>query len=147
MDNKPTILIVEDESTIRAAFADMVSAGGYRCIAAANAVDAMHIIEADILTFDMLITDIVMPGELNGVELADKLRERQPNVAVLLVTAYAQSAIKEAAEARGYRVLEKPFRQATFAAAIAEELASRATAYEGPVIALESVRHKRLKHS
>ena len=125
MNHKPTILIVDDEATLRSIFSDMLSGGGYRCIVAANALDALQTIEANLFTLDMLVTDIVMPGELNGLDLAVKLRERQPDVAILLITGYAQSPVRKDAEARGYRVLEKPFRQSMLEAAIKNELAKR----------------------
>lgn len=123
MDYKETVLLVDDESTLRSVFADLLSGHGYRCIAAANAVDALQIIEANLFKLDLLVTDIMMPGELNGLDLANKVRERQGDVAILLISGYAQSALVKEAEARGYRLLEKPFRHFQLEAAITEELA------------------------
>jgi two-component system, cell cycle sensor histidine kinase and response regulator CckA len=125
MKHRETILIVDDESTLRSVFADLMTGEGYRCITAANALDALQIIESNLLKFDMLVTDINMPGGLDGVGLADKLRELQPDVAILLITGYAKSSAMKEAKARGYRVLEKPFRHADLDAAIAEQLARR----------------------
>ena len=125
MEHRETILIVDDESTLRSVFADMMAARGYRCITAANAVDASQLIEANFLQFDMLVTDIKMPGGLDGVGLAKKMRELQPDVAILVITGYPESRAMKEAKAQGYRVLEKPFRQAEFDAAIAEELAKK----------------------
>jgi DNA-binding NtrC family response regulator len=125
LEHKETILIVDDESTLRSVFSDMMAAQGYRCITAANAVDALQIIEANLLQFDMLVTDIKMPGSFDGVELANKMRELQPDVAILVITGYPESEAMKEAKAQGYRVLEKPFRQAEFDAAIAEELATK----------------------
>jgi two-component system, cell cycle response regulator CpdR len=125
LEHRKTILIVEDESTLRSVFSDMMAAQGYRCITAANAIDALQIIEANLLQFDMLVTDIKMPGGLDGVGLAKKMRELQPDAAILVITGYPASRAMKEAKARGYRVLEKPFRQAEFDAAIAEELAKK----------------------
>jgi DNA-binding NtrC family response regulator len=125
LEPRETILIVDDESTLRTVFSDMMTGQGYRCIAAANAIDAVQIIETNLLTFDMLVTDIKMPGALDGVDLANKMRELQPDVAILVITGYAKSQAMKAAKARGYRVLEKPFRQMEFEQAIMEELAKR----------------------
>lgn len=120
-----TILLVDDESLVRSALAGMLSARGYRCIVAANAIDAMQIIEADLFRLDLLVTDIKMPGALDGLDLANKVRELQLDVAILLITAYAESPTMKEAALRGYRVLEKPFRQNQFEAAVADELSRR----------------------
>jgi DNA-binding NtrC family response regulator len=125
MRHKETILIVDDESTLRSVFSDLMTGEGYRCITAANAVDALQIIESNLLKFDMLVTDVKMPGGLDGVGLAGKMRDLQPDVAILLITGYARSRETREAKARGYRILEKPFRHAELEAAIAEELGKR----------------------
>jgi DNA-binding NtrC family response regulator len=125
MDRRETILIVDDESTLRSVFSDMMAGRGYRCIPAANAVDALQMIEANVLQFDMLVTDIKMPGGLDGVGLANRMRELQPDVAILVITGYPESQAMKEAKVRGYRVLEKPFRQAEFEAAIIEELGEK----------------------
>ena len=130
MERRATILIVDDEATLRAVFSDMMTRQGYRCITAANAVDALQIIESNLLELDMLVTDIKMPGALDGVALASKLRELQPAVAVLVITGYPESAAMKEAKARRYRVLEKPFRQAELEEAVAEELRQRLGADE-----------------
>lgn len=125
MKHKETILLVDDEPTVRSALAGLLSVLGYRCIVAANAVDAMQIIEANLFTLDLLVTDIKMPGEIDGLGLAIKVRELQPDVAILLITGYAESPTMRQAAGCGYRVLEKPFRQAQLQAAIADELSKR----------------------
>ncbi|HWG79221.1 MAG TPA: response regulator [Stellaceae bacterium] len=125
MEHRATILIVDDEATLRSVFSDMMTRQGYRCITAANAVDALQIIESNLLELDMLVTDVRMPGALDGVALASKLREYQPEVAVLVITGYPESAAMKEAKARGYRVLEKPFRQAELEHAVAKELSER----------------------
>jgi DNA-binding NtrC family response regulator len=125
MDHRETILIVDDEATLRSVFSDMMSGQGYRCITAANAIDALQIIESNLLRFDMLVTDIKMPGGLDGVGLANKMRELQPDVAILVITGYAKSQAMKEAKARGYRVLEKPFRRSELEEAVAAELGKR----------------------
>lgn len=125
MDYKEAILLVDDEDTTRAAFADLMAEHGYRCITAANAIDALQIIEANLFKLDMLVTDIRMPGALNGLDLANRMRELQPDVAILLITAYAEAPIMEEVKARGYHLLEKPFRLAQLEAAIAEQVAEK----------------------
>lgn len=145
MKHKETILLVDDEPTVRSVLAGLLTGLGYRCIVAANAVDAMQIIEANLFTLDLLVSDIKMPGELDGVELAIKVRELQPDVAILLITGYAESPTMKQAASRGYRVLEKPFRHAQLQAAVAEELARRPGRAEGPsssVVPIDRARDK-----
>lgn len=131
MERRATILIVDDEATLRSVFSDMMTRQGYRCITAANAVDALQIIESNLLELDLLVTDIKMPGALDGVALAGKLREFQPDVAVLVITGYPASAAMKEAKSRGFRVLEKPFRQAELESAVAEQLRERFATEEG----------------
>jgi len=120
MERKHTILIVDDEATLRAVFADLMSREGYRCLTAANAIDALQMIEANVIKFDLLVSDIRMPGGLNGLDLANKMRELQTDAGIILITGYAREM--EEAKARGYRVLEKPFRHFDLEAAVADEL-------------------------
>jgi DNA-binding NtrC family response regulator len=146
MSDKATILVVDDESTLRSIFSEMLTRWGYRCIVAANAVDALQMIEANVITLDMLVTDIVMPGELNGLDLAVKLHERQPDVAILLITGYAQSSLRKDAEASGYRILDKPFREATLEAMIAKELAKRRGEEDHEDASVVSLEFERARH-
>ncbi len=123
MPNKPTILVVDDEATLRSVFADLLASQGYRCITAANAVDALQIIEANVFKLDMLVTDIRMPGQLNGLDLANKVRELQPDTAILVISGHAADPIMKEVEERGYRILKKPFRHFHLEAAVKEALA------------------------
>lgn len=140
MKHRETILLVEDEPTVRSVLSDLLSALGYRCIAAANAVDAMQIIEANLFRLDLLVSDIKMPGEVDGLGLAEKVRTLQPDVAILLITAYVESPRMQLAASRGYRVLEKPFRQTQLAAAVAETLKAREGDGSASVVSLRRVR-------
>jgi len=123
MDKKPIILVVDDESTLRSILADMLATNGYACITAANGVDAARIIETDLVPIDLLVTDVRMPGTLNGVQLADKVRARRPGAGIILISGYATDALEREIRAKGYRLLEKPFRQFQLEAAVQEELA------------------------
>lgn len=125
MADKPTVLVVDDEATLRSVFSDLLAHEGYGCITAANAVDALQIIEANLIELDLLVTDIRMPGALNGLDLANKVRELQPRTAILLISGYADDPGLNDAKERGYRILAKPFRHFHLAAAIKEALAKR----------------------
>jgi len=145
MERKNTILIVDDEATLRSVFADLLTGDGYRCLTAATAVDALQMIEANVIELDLLVSDIRMPGRLNGLDLANRMRELQPSVAIVLITGYAREM--EEAKARGYRVLEKPFRHFDLEAVVVEELrkrrSSHATDKDASVTSIEEARKAR----
>lgn len=125
MGDRPTILVVDDEAMLRSIFADLLAHEGYACVTAANAIDALQIIEANLIELDLLVTDIRMPGALNGLDLANKVRELQPRTSILLISGFADDPLTKKAEERGYRILAKPFRHAHLAAAVKEELTQR----------------------
>jgi CheY-like chemotaxis protein len=72
-----TILCVEDDNEVRAYVTGQLKGPGYEVISASNAAEALAIVEAGI-AFDLLFTDIVMPGNMNGRQLAEKLAGRLP---------------------------------------------------------------------
>lgn len=108
-----TILLVDDEILVRASTADMLTDLGYAVIEADCAEDALAKFENN--RFVMLVTDHLMPG-MNGVDLVYALRNRQPDLPVLVVSGYSESGGIPPHLAR----LTKPFRQADLAAAITD---------------------------
>lgn len=102
-----TILLVEDQEEVAEVAQAMLEELGYTVIHAINAQRALEILEegADI---DLLLTDIVMPGELNGADLALRVQEEKGLKAVL-VTGYADKAIPNDQFER-FDVILKPFR-------------------------------------
>lgn len=101
------ILLVEDQPEVAEIAADMLGELGYVVVAASDANEALAIIEArdDI---DLLMTDIVMPGSLNGADLAVQAREKA-GLRAILVTGFADNAIP-ADQFDRFDVLLKPFR-------------------------------------
>lgn len=102
-----TILLVEDQIDVGDVAEDMLDALGYKVLRANDAASALAIIEArdDI---DLLLTDIVMPGSMNGADLAKKAIEESKLKAVL-VTGYADKAIPSEQFQR-FDVILKPYR-------------------------------------
>lgn len=102
-----TILLVEDQPDVAEVACDMLEDLGYQVLSVSGAGEALSIIDArdDI---DLLITDIVMPGSMNGADLAEKARE-QAGLRAILVTGYADQAIPSDQFER-FDVLLKPFR-------------------------------------
>lgn len=81
------VLIVEDEALIRVDAVDMVEDEGFVVCDAANAAKALHILESrdDV---GILFTDIDMPGELDGLDLARIVRKRWPHIAIIIVSGH-----------------------------------------------------------
>lgn len=82
-----TILLAEDESAIRSVLAEMLRGLGYRVIQCANGQDACDIAKSG-MDFDILLTDVVMPGAINGFELARTIRELAPEKPVIFMSGY-----------------------------------------------------------
>ena len=86
------ILVVEDDSNVAVVVIEMLKELGYEPIRAANAEEAMRILETD-KEFDLVFSDIVMPGEMNGIELAEQIQQRFPAIRILLTTGYARTPL------------------------------------------------------
>jgi CheY-like chemotaxis protein len=102
------ILLVEDDERVRQFSRDAVSELGYAVTAAADAAEALDLIETA-APFAMLFTDVVMPG-MNGAQLAARVRALRPDIRVLYTTGYAHEAItREGLLEPNADVLPKPF--------------------------------------
>src|SRR5439155_1505637 len=96
---KEKILLVEDEPVLRELVRDILMAYQYHVTEARSGVEALRIWDEQSGNFDLLLTDIVMPGGLNGLELAEQLRQRQPDLKVIFSSGYsAESSGKELRE-------------------------------------------------
>ena len=104
------VLVVEDELSIRMVIADVLSDLGYTVLEAGDGGSALKILEAGTL-IDLLITDVGLPGGTNGRQLADTARQRRPDLKVLFITGYAESAaaVRNGLIAEGMQVMTKPF--------------------------------------
>jgi PAS domain S-box-containing protein len=102
-----TILLVEDDAGVRAVTAALLRELQFTIIEADNGTRALDIIDRE-PSIDLLFTDIVMPGGMNGFELGRLARERRPQLPVLYATGYAASF---AAPEEGADVLPKPYRE------------------------------------
>ena len=112
------VLVVEDEPPIRMVIADVLSDLGYTVLEAGDGRSGLKILEAG-THVDLLITDVGLPGGMNGRQLADAARERRPNLNVLFVTGYAEnSPVGSGFAAQGMQVMTKPFSLEALAARI-----------------------------
>jgi PAS domain S-box-containing protein len=86
------ILIVEDDANVRQVPVEILSSQGYEVTEAQNGEEAIaRVSEGE--TFDLLFTDILLPGGMNGVEIAEKVKRLQPGIKVLYTTGYAENAV------------------------------------------------------
>jgi PAS domain S-box-containing protein len=127
---RESILLVEDDKLVRAHTESQLVALGYRVTCAANPAEALKI--APIIGKpDLLLSDVVMPGEENGPEFAARMRKRWPDLKVLFTSGYADGAAGLAdGLAEGMHFLGKPFRRKDLALKVREVLDARAPAHE-----------------
>jgi len=104
-----TILVVEDEPFVAMLITDVLSELGYTIIDAHNAAGGLAALRSD-QPIDLLITDVGLPGGMNGKQLADEARVLQPGLKVLFVTGYAAHGVLDGGPLpAGMQVLSKPF--------------------------------------
>ena len=104
-----TVLVVDDEPTVRMLVTDVLADLGYAAIEAADAASGLKVLQSDV-RIDLLITDVGLPGGLNGRQMADAGRERRPGLKVLFITGYAEAAaLSHGRLLPGMHVLGKPF--------------------------------------
>jgi CheY-like chemotaxis protein len=100
------ILVVEDNEDVGKVASELLQDLGYTTRRADNAKQALALIDADQFAFDLVFTDVIMPG-MNGVELANIIRERYPSLPVVLTSGYS-SALAENAN-QGFELVQKPY--------------------------------------
>ena len=100
------VLLVEDEAVVRGVVERTLQRAGYRVVVATNGDEALELTESD-GQFDLLITDILMPG-LKGWELGRRLGERWPGLPVLYMSGYTEDVLTDV-DTRGAAFLQKPF--------------------------------------
>jgi PAS domain S-box-containing protein len=104
-----TLLVVEDELTIRMFIVDVLEEAGYVVIEARDGPGALEVLRSD-ADISLLITDLGLSGEMDGSQIADAGRELRPNLKVLYITGYAESGIVDNIHLdRGTQILTKPF--------------------------------------
>ena len=115
-----TVLVVEDEAAVRLLVTDTLRELGYAALEAVDGRSALPILEGD-SRIDLLVSDVGLPGGLNGRQLADMARERRPGLRVLFITGYAeQAAVRHGFLDEGMEMIGKPFALDALAAKIRE---------------------------
>jgi PAS domain S-box-containing protein len=115
-----TILIVDDEPTVRMLLTEVLGDLGYTLIEAADSLAGLKVLRSDV-HIDLLITDVGLPGGMNGRQMADAGREVRPGLKTLFITGYAETAVLGNGHlAPGMQVLTKPFAMDTLASRVQE---------------------------
>ena len=117
------VLLVEDDGEVAALTADMLAQLGYGVTRAASATDALGAI-ANGRNVDVVLSDIMMPGGMSGVQLAHEIRRRRPDMPVVLTTGYPGTDARRA-EAEGIPLVPKPFRLEDLAATLGSVLGGK----------------------
>ena len=104
-----TVLVVDDEPTVRMLVADVLSDLGYAAIEAEDGASGLRVLESA-ARVDLLVTDVGLPGGMNGRQVADAARVLRPGLKVLFITGYAENAVVGNGHLEpGMEVLTKPF--------------------------------------
>ncbi|MGH6970650.1 MAG: response regulator, partial [Caulobacteraceae bacterium] len=101
------VLLVEDDDRVAELVGEMLGELGYETARAASADEALGALRKEPL-FDVVFSDMVMPGEMSGLDLARRIAAERPDLPILLTTGYSAAAAEAAAE--GLRLLVKPYR-------------------------------------
>ncbi|MET4072029.1 PAS domain S-box-containing protein [Bradyrhizobium sp. S3.2.6] len=125
---RETILVVEDDPLVQGYVVAQLGSLGYRTLTASDGASALALVDQGV-SFDLLFTDIIMPGGMNGRELAEAVRLRRPRVRVLYTSGYTDNTIvHEGHLDPGVALLQKPYRKTDLSQKIREMLAG-----EGPL--------------
>ncbi|KYG24203.1 histidine kinase [Bradyrhizobium sp. AT1] len=114
--NQGQVLLVEDDDEVAALVSEMLGQLGFEVTRAASAAAALGAL-ADGRSVDIVFSDIMMPGGMNGVELAREIRKRRSDIPVLLTSGYSEASAHDA-DAAGIQILAKPYHIEELAAAL-----------------------------
>lgn len=114
------VLVIDDEPTIRMLIAEVLAESGYAVIEAQDGPAGLKVLESN-ARIDLLITDVGLPGGMNGRQVADAARVNRPSLKVLFITGYAENAVIARGRLdNGMFVLTKPFQMEILADRIRE---------------------------
>jgi two-component system NtrC family sensor kinase len=119
---KATVLLIEDSDEVAQISRDYLERIGHSVVVATNGVDALAALRNE-PAIDIVVADIVMPGEMDGLDVARRVRSQFSGLPIILVTGYSNSA--DAARKEGFEVLRKPYNITRIAQTIDAHLARR----------------------
>ncbi|MCB9959780.1 MAG: response regulator [Rhodospirillaceae bacterium] len=107
--NGETVLIVEDNEAIREAVEHQIGSLGYTMVSASDATEAMAILEGK-TRVDILFSDVMLPGSMNGLALAQHVSEHWPDIAILLTSGFTEPKLKDQYKEHRFQIIPKPYR-------------------------------------
>ncbi len=94
-DARQTVLLVEEEDLVRASAADLLDDAGFRVVEAADADEALRVLEADADAIQILLTDVHMPGSMDGLGLTAQVDERWPHIGLVVTSGLARYSSRD----------------------------------------------------
>jgi two-component system cell cycle sensor histidine kinase/response regulator CckA len=120
---RPTILVVDDDSTFRAVTVRMLEKRGYRVLPVGDADRAASLLDSVDTAVDLMLTDVVLPGSMQGIHLAQRAARVRPLMPVLYMSGYSRDTIEKSGRLnKGQDYLEKPFTAESLAQGMREAL-------------------------
>jgi CheY-like chemotaxis protein len=121
-----TVLVLDDDATVRMLIAEVLTENHYRLLEAADGPSALKILEDKQHRIDLMVTDVGLPGGMNGRQVADAARQLRPELRILFITGYAENAVVGNGHLEpGMAVLAKPFAMSSFANKVRDILEER----------------------
>jgi CheY-like chemotaxis protein len=118
-----TILLVEDDERVRSAIRRLLETLGYTVFCASDAGEAVAVCQRKANGVRLVLTDIVMPGAMSGVQLVEWLRQNRPRVSVVAMSGHAEEALRKAGlDHLDVPLVQKPFSLDTLARAVRQAL-------------------------
>jgi PAS domain S-box-containing protein len=114
---KGIVLVVEDDSDVRAIASSLLEDLGYSVLEAETGTEAMKLIDSG-EHIDLVFTDVIMPGEMNGIDLVREMKIKHAEIPVLLTSGYTAQRIAMAEMAAGLQLLRKPYTQVDLSLAV-----------------------------
>ena len=111
------VMIVDDNPDVREMSAAYLASLGYQTIEAESGERALELLQS--APVDLVFSDVIMPGGMNGLQLIDEVKRRYPDVATLAATGYSENLLEKPDSARDLRILPKPFRLTDLAEMVA----------------------------
>lgn len=117
-----SVLVVEDDASVGQFSTEVLHDLGYRTTWATDAARALAMLAEDSLRFDLVFSDVIMPG-MNGLELALLIRDRYPGLPVVLTSGYSTALAEDGSH--GFQVVQKPYSLEALSRVIRQEMAKR----------------------
>ena len=133
---------MEDSEDVLALASEHLTALGYEVLPARSADEALAVLDAHEDSIDLLFTDLIMPGGMNGLALAELVKERLPSVPVLLTTGYNEELVAQGPRATDMDLIGKPYRRSELADRVRAALNRREGTVRTPVRGHEGPRHE-----